>query len=107
MSSSEFPEEEPSGSPKIDYYEVDEDEVLDFIENEEIGVASHYGFSCAEEMIDFILGKNGYSGIFNKEIDALLEAEERDRDEVLRKNYDFSADAWYKPGNSNCYLRMI
>lgn len=94
---------EPDGLPELEQEIHAPEDVYELVDDQVLGTASHYGFSCAEEMVDYVLGRNGYEGILKESHEDLLE-EESERDSVLERDYSYAGSVWYSPENGDCWI---
>ena len=104
-----------NSKPVTDYHEiVSEEDVYDLVDEGVIGQAQEYGFSCEEEMVDFILGRNfqdqgnnplnPFRGLFDEGQDRELVNTEIARDQLLDMNYKHAGGIWYNPENGDQWI---
>jgi len=80
------------------------EDVMDLVDEGHIGHAEEYGFSCEEEMIDDVLGRQGYDGILDHKG---LEEHQAQIDQVLERDYRHAQAGWYNPENGDAYLMDV
>lgn len=98
-------EERPDGSPVSEELGIElPEDVMDLVDQDAIGTAEEYGFSCSEELVDYVLGRQGYDGILEHED---LERNQEAIDEVLDRDYRHAQGGWYNPENGDQYLMDV